>query len=117
MGIGTLIYGDSGTGKSRSIKNLDLTKVGIINVASKPLPFKLKKENTHIFNCSDAKKIQTVLKKAEKDIIIIDDFQYIMAFHFMNKIKEKGYEKFTEIAQDIVNIFNTNCQNIKEFIF
>ena len=107
MGIGTLIYGESGTGKSRSIKNLDYSKIGIINVASKPLPFKHKKGDIVIFNCYDAKTICRALQKTEKDIMIIDDFQYIMSFDFMNKIQEKGYEKFTVIAQDIVNIFKT----------
>ena len=34
------IVGSSGTGKSSSIRNLDSTQTFIVNVASKPLPFK-----------------------------------------------------------------------------
>ena len=34
------IVGQSGTGKSSSIRNLDPTETFIINIASKPLPFK-----------------------------------------------------------------------------
>lgn len=107
MGIGILIYGESGTGKSRSIKNLPKEKVGIINVASKPLPFKQKDDKFKIFNNSDIGKIIELLKVSKAEIIIIDDFQYIMAFEFMNKINEKGFEKFTTIANNIVKLFTT----------
>ena len=34
------IVGASGTGKSSSLRNLDSTETFVINVASKPLPFK-----------------------------------------------------------------------------
>lgn len=34
------LVGQSGSGKSTSLRNLDPTKTFIINVASKPLPFK-----------------------------------------------------------------------------
>lgn len=34
------VVGSSGTGKSSSIRNLDSTQTFIVNVASKPLPFK-----------------------------------------------------------------------------
>ena len=34
------VAGQSGSGKSTSLRNLDPTETFIINVASKPLPFK-----------------------------------------------------------------------------
>ena len=45
MGIPVLILGESGSGKSASLRNFDPEKVGVFNVAGKPLPFR-KKLNT-----------------------------------------------------------------------
>ena len=47
MGIPVLILGESGSGKSCSLRNFEPDEVGIFNVAGKPLPFKkqLKKVN------------------------------------------------------------------------
>ena len=42
MGIPVLILGESGSGKSTSIRNFEPGEVGIFNVASKPLPFRKK---------------------------------------------------------------------------
>ena len=42
MGIPVLILGDSGSGKSTSLRNFDPSEIGIFNVASKPLPFRKK---------------------------------------------------------------------------
>lgn len=42
MGIPVLILGESGSGKSTSMRNFSPNEVGIFNVASKPLPFKKK---------------------------------------------------------------------------
>lgn len=36
--------------------------------------------------------------------VIIDDFQYFMAFEAMDRAKEKGYEKFTEMAQHAYSV-------------
>ena len=38
MGVPVLILGESGSGKSCSLRNFDPNEVGIFNVASKPLP-------------------------------------------------------------------------------
>ena len=40
MGIPVLILGESGSGKSTSLRNFEPEEVGIFNVASKPLPFR-----------------------------------------------------------------------------
>ena len=42
MGIPVLILGDSGSGKSTSLRNFEPSEIGIFNVASKPLPFRKK---------------------------------------------------------------------------
>ena len=40
MGIAVLVLGQSGTGKSASLRNFKEGEIGIFNVASKPLPFR-----------------------------------------------------------------------------
>ena len=42
MGIPVLIMGESGSGKSASLRNFDADDLVIFNVASKPLPFRKK---------------------------------------------------------------------------
>ena len=40
MGIAVLVLGESGSGKSTSMRNFGENDVRILNVASKPLPFR-----------------------------------------------------------------------------
>ena len=42
MGIPVLILGESGSGKSASLRNFEPEDVSIFNVAAKPLPFRKK---------------------------------------------------------------------------
>ncbi|MDP8184367.1 ATP-binding protein [Phocoenobacter skyensis] len=110
MSIATLILGESGTGKSASLRNLDSEKVLLIQVVPKPLPFKstswkpLKKDKEtglltgSVFVTDNPEQICNAIMKSEKDIIIIDDYQYIMANEFMRRGSEKGFDKFTEIG-------------------
>ena len=102
MGIPILIIGESGTGKSTSIRNL--TNAGIINVYGKPLPFKGSMKTVNIDDCN---KIISLLNKAEADVIVIDDFQYLLVNQFMNRAMEKGYDKFTEMAKGYYDVVDT----------
>ncbi|MDU5922958.1 MAG: AAA family ATPase [Finegoldia magna] len=107
-----LILGQSGTGKSTSIRNMDSKDTFIIQVVNKPLPFKDFKKNYPLVDktgkgkrlvSDDYDKIISCLKylNNDKDIknIIIDDFQYVISNEFMTRAKEKGFDKFTEMAQ------------------
>lgn len=113
------IVGNSGSGKSTSIRTLDPKETFIINVASKPLPFKGWKSNYktwnkdnpdgNFVNTSDVEQIYKILqyvnnKRSEIKNVVIEDGQYLMAFEAMDRAKEKGYEKFTEIAQKFYSI-------------
>ncbi len=80
MGIPVLILGESGSGKSASLRNFKESEVGIINVGKKPLPFKTK------------------LKPFKTKSVVIDDAQYLMANEFMRQAKTTGFQKFTDIA-------------------
>lgn len=122
MSIATLILGNSGTGKSTSLRNLDPAKVLLLQAIKKPLPFRAKGWDT--FNTTDktgsvfvtdkAAHIQAAISKAKsigKEIVIIDDFQYILANEFMRRVTdiEKGnaaFQKFNEIAKAAWDVMN-----------
>ena len=44
MGLPVLILGESGSGKSTSLRNFNSDEIGIFNVAGKPFPFRKKLE-------------------------------------------------------------------------
>lgn len=98
MGIPVLVLGRSGSGKSRAIKNLDC---GIIKVIEKELPFK---NNIKTITTSDYVKICQVLLQSKKDSVVIDDAGYLLTDEFMRRATEKGYDKFTELANNFYNL-------------
>ena len=119
MAQSILIIADSGTGKSTAIRDLDPKKTFIINVASKGLPFKGWKKNYSLItkdnpggnlsNTSSAAGIMKALKHINDNMphiknIIIDDFQYMASFEYFDRAKEKGYDKFTDIATNIAAV-------------
>lgn len=96
MGIPVLILGESGSGKSASLRNFKPNEVGIINVGGKPLPFKSQHKT---FKTDDYMKIDTCIKGAQNTkSFVIDDAQYLMANEYMRTAKVNGYQKFTDIA-------------------
>lgn len=104
MGIPVLILGESGSGKSASLRNFKKGEVGIINVAGKPLPFK---GDLGSYSTDNYAQIHAILEKAKAKIIVIDDAQYLMANEFMRRAKETGFQKFTDIGQNYWNLIMT----------
>lgn len=100
MSITTLVLGQSGTGKTASLRNLDPAKVALIKATEKPLPFRAAGWNQYTTDAW-AMMIQAARKAVAngKEIVVVDDFQYLMANEFMRRSDEKGFEKFTEIAR------------------
>lgn len=95
MGIPVMIMGESGSGKSTSLRNFDPEKVGVFNVAGKPLPFR---KQMKVINNATYQSIYKVLASPKLKTYIIDDAQYLMAFEELDRAKETGYTKFTEMA-------------------
>lgn len=101
MGIPVLIMGESGSGKSTSLRNFEAGEVGVFNVAAKPLPFRKK---LPVVNGADYQTITRSLANASRNCYVIDDSQALMAFSMFAKAKEAGYGKFTDIALDFYNL-------------
>lgn len=101
MGIPVLVLGESGSGKSTSLRNFSADEVGIFNVASKPLPFR---KRLHCINGANYQKIKEKLSKPCLRAYVIDDSQALMAFAMFAKAKETGYGKFTDIALDFYHL-------------
>ena len=95
MGIPVLILGESGSGKSASLRNFEPDEIGIFNVASKPLPFRKKLPTV---NRAGYQTIMKGLAKPTRKAYAIDDSQYLMAFDFFDRAKETVYQKFTDLA-------------------
>ena len=101
MGIPVLILGESGSGKSTALRNFEPDEIGIFNVAGKPLPFRKKMK---VINAATYQIIEKVLSKSTCKAYAIDDSQCLMAFTLFNKAKEKGYDKFTDIAVEFYKL-------------
>lgn len=120
MSKAILILGESGSGKSTSLRNLDPSETIIIDVVGKGLPFQnwrkaYNKKNKNYLVEINASKIFNYLKTFSKNFpkiknIVIDDFQYIMSDEFMNRAKEKSFEKFTEIGLNAYKILRVSRQ-------
>ena len=104
MGVPVLILGESGSGKSCSLRNFDPQEVGIFNVASKPLPFRKK---MRMLNKAKYQEIMAILVKNQSKCYVIDDAQYLMAFSLFDRANEVGYKKFTDAAVDFYQLVQT----------
>jgi len=96
-----MIYGQSGTGKSASLRNFEPGDVGIINVSGKPLPFRKKLPYVTTDNYAS---IARVLDQAKAKSIVIDDATYLMVDEFMRTSKVIGYQKFTDMAKNFFDL-------------
>lgn len=114
MSILTLILGESGTGKTSSLRHIDPTKTLLIQAVPKPLPFRatgwrVRGPGTpgNIYRTDDSDSICAALVNSKKPIVIIDDWQYILANEFMRRTNETGFQKFTDIGKSAWNILTT----------
>jgi hypothetical protein len=119
MGLGILIGGESGSGKSTSIEHLDPKETFLINVKNKSLPFKGWKSkytpfgkdnlNGNYLHTESPDAIMKTMQYVSDNMkhikqLIIDDFQYMGAAEFMQRASEKGFDKFTSIGKNIYSV-------------
>lgn len=113
MSIATMVLGQSGTGKTTSLRNMDPSQTLLIQVISKPLPFRsnawkpVSKDGGNIIVSNKSDVICSAMRKTTRPIIVVDDFQYLLATEFMDRAHEVGYAKFTEMARHYYDVLTT----------
>ena len=108
MAIPVIIYGKSGSGKSRAMKFFKEDEILLVNVEGKSLPFKGSFKYTLKTDNVDA--IIDQLKKMPCKAAVIDDAGYLMTHYFMaNHRGKKGnssFEMYDLIADTIYSLIN-----------
>ena len=98
-----LIMGDSGSGKSASLRNFTPEEVGIFSVTNKDLPFRSKLKSLKNATYDDiAKHLANPTRRA----FVIDDAGYLLSFELFQRAKETCYAKFTDMAKNFVDMLN-----------
>ena len=103
------IAGESGAGKTTSMRNLNPSETYYIDCDKKGLSWKgwreqYNAEKKNYFATSDIASINKILsgiseKRPEIKQVVIDTINGIMIDDEMNRVKEKGYDKWVDLAQ------------------
>ena len=101
MGVGVLVYGRSGSGKSRSLKNFAEDEIFLVNVIGKPLPFPGRFR--YCIKSDNYNTIKNGLKKMPSKVAVIDDAGYLLTDAFMRghsapKSGSSSFDLFNDIA-------------------
>lgn len=118
-----LVIGESGRGKSASMRDMEPTETMLIRAIKKDLPFPranewkdYDKENKkgNVWTTDNADKICNLMQKCREVTgmkrIVVDDFQYVLANEFMRRSSEKGFDKFSDIGYNAWAILNVASQ-------
>jgi len=116
-----LVIGESGSGKTTAIRTLKPEETFLIRVTDKDLPFQGWKKDYVTYDKATGngnmitshspviivKALNVVKDNPKFKVVIIDDLQYLMSYEFMERAKESGWQKFTDIAQNTYNVIST----------
>lgn len=102
MGECIIVYGKSGTGKSRSLKNFGEEEILLVNTINKRLPFP--KQFKYEYKSNKVESVKNALKKMPCKTAVIDDFGYQQTAKFMAEhTKKQGgsqFDLYNSIADD-----------------
>lgn len=115
-----LVIGESGSGKSTALRTLNPKETFLIRITDKDLPFQGWKKNYVPYDKASntgnmitshsptvaVKALSLAKENADIKIVVIDDLQYLMSYEFMERAKENGWQKFTDIAQNTYNVIS-----------
>ncbi|WP_274787527.1 AAA family ATPase [Klebsiella pneumoniae] len=121
MGTPVLILGDSGAGKSYSLRNFTPDEVILLQCIPKMLPYRatgwklngkelpdgsVQRGNIIRFDAWDAvlDSINRMVLSKNRRVLVIDDFQVVMQHENMMRAYQTGYQKFTEMADHVWQI-------------
>ena len=114
MATAVLIMGESGSGKSASLRNFSPNEISVFNVTNKPLPFKQGKTKIPKIDNATYTDIANALANPNKRAYVIDDAGYLLSFEMFKRANETGYSKFTDMAKnffDMLDFINTKLPN------
>lgn len=97
MGVPVMIIGESGTGKTTSLRNFKNGEIAVVNVSKKMLPFKAEFATLETDNYQQ---ITTAIRQSKCPSLAIDDSTYLMVNAYMRSAKTVGYQKYTDMALD-----------------
>lgn len=102
------IMGESGSGKTTSMRNLDPKTIYYIDADKKGLSWKgwrkqYNKENKNYLACDDANIVRQYIKRIAEacpgvKVIVVDTVNGLMVADEMRRSKEKGYDKWVDLA-------------------
>ena len=127
------VVGESGSGKSTSIRNLNPKETFIISTTGKRPGIKgaVKKYPTftkdkdgytgNFVTTANVDKIDQILryintKRPDIKVVVIDDYQYVMAFEAMDRASDKGFDKFTQMAQHAYQVLKS-AMNMRDDLY
>lgn len=107
MSIPILIIGKSGSGKSASLRNFKADEVDVINVESKPLPFR---NNFVTIDTDDYRAVCKAIKNSKKKVVVVDDAGYLITNAFMRGHASQG------AGNSMFNFYNQLADNFWKLI-
>lgn len=103
MGVPVLVMGETGSGKTYSLKNFSPDEVGIFSVEKGRLPFK---GDFKVVKRATYKDINLIFKAPKLKKYVIDDSQYLLVNDLFDRAKETGYQKYTDMALAFRNLIH-----------
>lgn len=113
------IMGESGSGKTTSMRNLDPKTTFYIDCDKKGLSWKGWKknysvENKNYFKTDLVQTVNNLLAKIDKQddmkhikVVVVDTLNGLMIADEVRRMKEKGYDKWVDLAQCIWELLDT----------
>jgi hypothetical protein len=111
MGIPVLVMGESGSGKTYSLKNFDPNEVGIFSVEKGRLPFK---GDFKVVKHATYPLIEKIFTAPKLKRYVIDDSQYLLVNELFDRAKDTGYQKYTDMAVNFRNLIHAVNHNLPD---
>ena len=113
MSKAVLVMGESGSGKTTSLRGLEPESTLYLDADGKGLSWKgwrkqFNTENKNYIRTSDPQTVAQALRQAGKTerikTIVLDTINGVMLDTEMERIKEKGYDKWTDLAESAYSL-------------